>query len=187
MAEQPRAAETQALATITRLAIAADGDTLYRDVYLRRAHELMAPLYSEGTWAAALMGHEQLARLLWQAQAAVARQDWPQVREVGARAAALQRSLESDNRLMDAADAVYGASAVAVDPLSPGLTSKRWPSPARAMEEVTVALADLASGDASLREHYAARQRTLAALALPGAAVSSGESASTASVAQQAL
>jgi hypothetical protein len=93
MAEQLRAAETHALATITRLVIAADGDTLCRDVYLRRALELLAPIVSEASWAAALTGHEQLARLLSQAQAAVARRDWPQVREVGARATALQRSI----------------------------------------------------------------------------------------------
>jgi hypothetical protein len=91
MAEQQGAAETHALATITRLVIAADGDTLYRDVYLRRALELLAPIVSEARWTAALTGHEQLARLLSQAQGAVARRDWPQVREVGARAAALQR------------------------------------------------------------------------------------------------
>ena len=187
MAEQLRAAETHALATITRLVIAADGDTLYRDVYLRRALELLAPIVSEASWAAALTGHEQLARLLSQAQAAVARRDWPQVREVGARAAALQRSIGSEQRLMDAAGAVYAASAVVVDPLSPGLTSKRWADPARAVAEVTAALADLAVGDAPLRDHYVAREQALAALAVPRAAETSSESASTASVEQEAL
>ena len=54
MAEQLWAGETHALATITRLVIAADGDTLYREVYLRRALELMAPIVSEASWAAAL-------------------------------------------------------------------------------------------------------------------------------------
>src|SRR6185503_13727769 len=112
---------------------------------------------------------------LSQAQAAVARRDWPQVREVGARAAALQRSIGSEQRLMDAAGAVYAASAVVVDPLSLGLTSKRWAGPARAVAEVTAALANLALGDAPLRDHYVAREQALAALAVPGAVGTSTE------------
>jgi hypothetical protein len=117
MADQLRAAETHALATITRLVIAADGDTLYRDVYLRRALELLAPIVSEASWVAALTGHEQLARLLSQAQAAVARRDWPQVREVGARrgAPACDRERPTTN---GRGRAVYGASAVYPSPVS---------------------------------------------------------------------
>jgi hypothetical protein len=106
---------------------------------------------------------------LSQAQAAVARRDWSQVRDISARTAALQRSLRSDEGLMDAAGTVYGAPAVVVDPLSPGLASRRWPSAAQAVAEVTAALGELASGDAPLREHYVTRARALAALTVPQA------------------
>ena len=186
MGEQLRAAETHALATITRLVIVADGDTLYRDVYLRRALELLAPIVSEASWVAALTGHEQLARLLSQAQAAVARRDWPQVREVGARAAALQR-LDRERPTTNGRGRWSTAHPRLWWTRSPGLTSKRWASPAHAVAEVTAALAGLALGDAPLRDHYVAREQALAALEVPGAAGTSSESASTASVEQEAL
>jgi hypothetical protein len=47
MSQETRADDTQALRLIARLLIAADGDTLYRDVYLRRARELLAPIVSD--------------------------------------------------------------------------------------------------------------------------------------------
>jgi hypothetical protein len=59
---------------------------------------------------------------------------------------------------------------VVLDPLSPGLFSKRWPGAAQARAEVSAALAELARDDPEARELYASRQRALEALALPGAA-----------------
>ena len=189
MADKPRsqADQDRTLATVARLVMAADGDTLYRDVYLRRATELLSPIISEASCVAAFSGREDLAKLLAQAQAAVARQDWPQVRDLGSRAAALQRSLETDKHLIATAEAVYAAPAVVLDPLSPGLSSKRWSSASQARADVTAALAELAREDATARELYASRQKALEGLALPGAAAPGGQEVSTANIEQQAL
>jgi len=193
MAEQSSQGVEQerVLATVARLVTAADGDTLYRDVYLRRAAELLSPIITEARYASALTGREQLDRLLAQARAGVARQDWTEVRDVGTRAAALQRSLDAEKALLSAAEAVYGAPPVTLDPLSPGLppASKRWSSPAQARAEASAALAELARQDAAGGQPYAARQRALEALTLPGASTPGATKVevSAANVEQQAL
>jgi hypothetical protein len=177
------------LATVTRLVTAADGDTLYRDVYLRHAAEILSPIITEATYVASLTSREQLDRMLAQARAAVTRKDWTNVGELGTRAASLQRSLEADKGVLAAADAVYAAPPVALDPLSSGLSSKRWSNGAQARAEVCAALAELARDDAATRELYASRQRALEALALPGASAPGAPSseASAGSIEQQAL
>ena len=159
------------LATVTRLVTVADGDTLYRDVYLRRAAELLSALVTEAHYASTLTNREQLAKLLAQARAAVGRQDWTQVRDLGTRAAALQRSLDAEEASLSAAESVYGAPIVMLDPLSPGLkpASKRWSGAGQARSETIAALATLAKEDSSARDLYASRQGALEALALPGA------------------
>jgi len=193
MAEQPKGTAEQqahALALVGRLVTAADGDTLYRDVYLRRAGEILAPLIGEAHYEATLTAREQLDRLLAQARAAVGRQDWTQVRELGTRAADLQRSLDAEKDLVAAAETVYGAPVVMLDPLSPGLPhSRRWPTAEQARTEVAAVLAELARDEPTARELYAARGQALAALSLPGA-VSTGAAKGAGpatSVEQQAL
>jgi hypothetical protein len=179
------------LATVTRLVTAADGDTLYRDVYLRRAAELLSPIVTEAHYTSTLTNREQLEKLLAQARAAVGRQDWTQVRELGKSAAALQHSLETEEASLSAAEAVYGAPIVMLDPLSPGLKSesKRWSSAGQARTETIAVLAALAKEDASARDLYAARQRALESLAVPGAPAADKrtEAAPAADPEQQAL
>jgi hypothetical protein len=190
--QSPQAEQDRVLATIARLVKAADGDTLYRDVYLRRAAEILSPTITEERYESALTNREQLTRLQAQARAAIARQDWEQVRELGTRSTDLQRALDAEQAAVTAAESVYGAATVMLDPLSPGLTSfsRRWSEAAQARAEVSAALAELAREDPAARELYAARQGVLDALSLPGVATTTGggtEKVSTANVEQQAL
>jgi hypothetical protein len=190
MATETAGSQDGVLATITRLVTVADGDTLYRDVYLRRAAELLSPIINEERFESARGSREELDKLLAQARPAVARQDWARVRDLGARAAGLQRSLAADKELLAAAEAVYGAPTVALDPLSPGLTSasKRWSNPGQARAEVVAALAELARETPAQAELYASRQRALEALALPGAATPGAKAGEPRAVsAEQAL
>jgi hypothetical protein len=177
MAQQSVTGAGQAgvLATVTRLVTAADGDTIYRDVYLRRATAKLSPLISEASYASALTSREQLGKLLAQARAAVGRQDWMQVRELGTQAADLQRSLDAEQTVLTVAEAVYGAPFVVLDPLSPGVTSRRWPSAAQARAEVSTALAELARDDPEGRDLYVSRKQ-----ALEGLTVASGVEAAAA-------
>ena len=194
MAEQGRSGGEQdrVLAIVTRLVTAADGDTPYRDVYLRRAADLLAPIVSEAQYQSAITGRQQVTTMLEQARAAVGRQDWQRVRELGTRAADLQRSLESGQAVLAAAEEVYGAPTVVLDPLSPGLkpSAKRWSSPAQARAEVSTALGELARDDPTARDLYGSRQKAIAALTVPGAAAPGAAPSAaqpTGNVEQQAL
>jgi hypothetical protein len=181
MAEHSGLKEEQdrVLATVARLVTAADGDTLYRDVYVQRAAELLSQIVTEARWQSAIAGREQATRLLAQARAAVARQDWQEVRELGKRAADVQHSLGAEEAVLSAAEAVYGAPTVVLDPLSPGLppSSKRWPGPAEACAAVVAALTELERDDPADRELYTARRRAIEALSLPGVTVAAGDAA----------
>jgi hypothetical protein len=166
------AGQDDPLATVARLVTAADGDTLYRDVYLRRAGELLAPIVTQAHYESALTSRDQLTSLLAQARAAVGRQDWAQVQELGNRAADLKHSLDTEQASLSAAETVYGAPVVALDPFSPGLTtsSKRWSGAAQARAEVSKALVELARDDPGAAQLYAARRSALEALAVSEAA-----------------
>jgi hypothetical protein len=180
--------------TITRLIAAADGDTLYRDVYLRRAGELLSPIVTRARYDGALVEREHLAGLLEQARAAVRRTDWEHVRELSTRAADLKRALDAEEEALGTASAVYGAAPVALDPLSPGLTplTKRWVDPGQARADTIAALAELVREDAGAKGLYASRQRALEGLAVsgasaPGAGSTAPRSTSPTNLEQQAL
>ena len=179
------------LATVARLATAANGDTLYRDVYLRRAAEILAPIITEKRYESALTSRQQVERLRAQARAAISRQDWEQVRELGTRSADLQRALGTEQVALAAAESVYGAPPVAPDPLSPGLIrfSGGWSDQAQARAETSKALAELARDDAANGALYSARQAALDAIPLAGAAASASgtQAVSAGNVEQQAL
>ncbi|MCW5893755.1 MAG: hypothetical protein KIT14_24845 [bacterium] len=161
--------EVSQLATVGCLVTAADADTVHRDVYLRRAAALLAPLVTPEHHREALASRARLDRLLARAHAAVTQQDWPRVRELGREASALQHTLAAEAEALAAADAVYGAPPVVLDPLSAGLPpSKRWSTPGAARVDVLAALDTLAAADPPQRALYAARRARLEALALPG-------------------
>ena len=177
------------LATINRLVVAADGDTLYRDIYLRRAAELLAPLVTEAQYEAALTIREQLHTVLAQARAAIARQDWNTVREVGTRAEELRRSLNAGQAALAVADAVYAAPAVVLDPLSPGIpiSSPRWQNPAQARQQLGALLAELARDDAAMGDLYSVRERAVGELSVAGPIATPAGGASAGDLQQQAL
>jgi hypothetical protein len=177
--------------TVARLVTAADGDTLYRDAYLRRAADMLAPIITEERYESARKNRQQLERLRDQARAAISRQDWEQVRELGTRLAGLQGPRETEQVAVASAESVYGAPPVALDPLSPELIRfpGRWSDPTQARAETSRALAELARDDAANGALYSARQAALDAIPLAGAAASAsgGRAISSANVEQQAL
>lgn len=166
----------RSMAVVSYLVTAADGDTLYRDVYLRRASEILSPIVSEPQCEAVVANRAEVDRLRAQARIAVAHQEWERVRELGTRAAALQQSLQRTQGSLAVAENVYGAPAVVLDPLSPGLLSfcRRWSQAAQARDEVCTALAHLEREDVAMRMLYSARKGALVALSLPGRATGGG-------------
>src|SRR4029450_5968932 len=143
-------------AVIGFLVRAADGDTLFRDLYLLRARELLAPIFAESRYrgatgerqeaerglqearGAAAPGaaggggaeeREEAGRGLQQARVAAARRDWERVRDLSGRAAALQQGLQTTKELCALAESVYDTPPVALDLFSPGLAAPREEDP----------------------------------------------------------
>src|SRR5262249_10866258 len=122
-------------------------------------------------YEAALKSADQAKKMLAQARASVNRQDWEEVQQLSTAAAAIQRSLDAEQGSLSAAEAVYAAAPVALDPLSTGLTrfSQRWTDAASARAEVIAALAELVREDAANAALCTARQRALQAVDVRGA------------------
>jgi len=110
------------LQTISRLLDISKLDTLYRDLYLRRAFELMEPMLSRAAYART---KESLASVGWveqQLRAAVERGEWSRTRELTERVRALRASAAAGGESLRLAESLYeGAADVPIDPFSPGL------------------------------------------------------------------
>jgi hypothetical protein len=153
------------------LARAADGDTLFRDLYLLRARELLAPLFAESRYRGVAGEREEAERSLRQARIAASRRDWEHVKELSSRAAALQQSLQSTQDLCTLAASIYDAPVVAPDPFSPGVPTPRGKDARSLRADVVDALTRLATVDATRADLYTARRGAVSAL-LPGTASS---------------
>ena len=136
MAQKQDADESSATpaAVIGLLASAADGDTLFRDLYLFRARELLAPLFAESRYRGAAGERAEAERSMQQARIAATGRDWERVRELSSRAAALQQSLQATQDLRTLAASIYDATRGRPRPLltwSAGTTGKGFPDPPR--------------------------------------------------------
>ena len=164
---------SQPSAIVGLLARAADGDTLFRDLYLLRARELLAPLFAESRYRGVAGEREEAERSLQQARIAASRRDWERVRELSSKAAALQQSLQSTQELCTLAASIYDAPAVAPDPFSPGVPTPRGKDARSLHADVVDALTRLGTADAARADLYAARREAVSALrpttASPGA------------------
>src|SRR5262245_60617802 len=149
------------------LATAAAGDTLMRDLYLSRARALLEPICSEVRYRGAIGDRAMVDRLLAQSRAAVGRQDWKLVEELAGRAAPLRRALETEQAALAAAEEVYGARPVALDPFSRGLARFAKIDAATARTDTLAALEKLARDDQEHRDFYVARSQAIAAQAAP--------------------
>ena len=88
-------------------------------------------------------------RLLVQSRTAVGRQDWAQVEELATRAAQLRSALDAEEDALVAAEEVYGAHPVALDPFSRGLAQFAKTDAAHALSETLAALEGLVRDDPS--------------------------------------
>jgi hypothetical protein len=97
-------------------------DTLYRDLYFHRAHELIEPTLSHSTY---LSMKESLASREWvekQLRAAIERGDWEKTPELTERIRGIQGSAAAGGEWMKYAEVLYdGAADIPIDPFSPGL------------------------------------------------------------------
>jgi len=122
MSKTTSAPKEDALQTVSRLLDVGKLDTLYRDLYLQRAYELMEPSLS---YAHYTQIKESVASLGWverQLKAAVERGDWAKTRELTERVRTLKGTAAAGGDRMRIAAALYEEAAdIPIDPFSPGL------------------------------------------------------------------
>src|SRR4029434_2661888 len=95
-------------------------DTLYRDLYFQRAHQLIEPLLSPPAVAQIKQGLASMVLVERQLRAAVERGEWSRARELTERMRGIQGAAAASAEWMKYAEALYdGAADIPIDPFSP--------------------------------------------------------------------
>ena len=111
------------LEVVRLLSEAAAGDTVYRDLYLQRAAEQLAPLLSPAEYKQLSGQKATIDNLMAQTRTAIDMQDWTRVQELTTRAQGFRRLFEEKQRELAVAKDIYEATDVAIDPFSPGFSA----------------------------------------------------------------
>ena len=98
----------------------ADGDTVYRDLYLRRARQLLSATLDESAYRAIGSTEKEIEDLMRRSRSAVLQRDWDQAANLSAQAESLRQQKASMGQLAAIGKDVYDADTVAFDPFSPG-------------------------------------------------------------------
>ena len=146
---------------IHHLIKAAEADTGYRDLYLRRAAERLEPSLSRLEYDRVKDQGVALDQLVQETRQAVSRQNWSRVQELSTRISTLRRGVEEKQAELKLAEAVYGAPEVVVNPFSSGfdaLLGRSGQANLVLRDEVVAALSALERADRDLSSFYAARR-----------------------------
>jgi hypothetical protein len=99
---------------------AANADTVYRDLYLRRARQLLSATFDESAYRAIGSTEKEIEELMRRSRSAVVQRDWGQAAELSARADGLRQRQAAMGKMAAIGKDVYDADTVAFDPFSPG-------------------------------------------------------------------
>jgi hypothetical protein len=143
-------------------------DTVYADVYFRRASELLASVLPRAQYYALKNVERDIDAAVKQSQAAAMLQDWQRVETLTGQLDALRRSAQEKTALSALAAKVYELVGVSIDPFSPGLGSLPGHDQdlAALRDTLVQQLKALATADASLATLYDARRAFFARFAL---------------------
>src|SRR5262247_1328271 len=95
-------------------------DTVYRDVYLRRARDLFSPTLDEPGYRAIASMQKELDELVRHTRSAVVQFNWAKAVELSDQADRRRKDIDEHAGIARLAHQVYEADVVAFDPLSPG-------------------------------------------------------------------
>jgi hypothetical protein len=151
----------------------ANGDTVYRDIHLRRARQLLSSTFDEANYRAIGSTEKEIDELMRQSRTAVMHRDWAKAAEQSARIEDLRQRQAKMGGLADIGKEVYAAEAVVFDPFSPGkhLGPHAQANQANLRTQVIDALASLAKLDSGSSAFYEKRRSYLSGLEAKGAAV----------------
>ena len=161
--------QDQTPALIRRLLTTAKADTVYWDLYLERARQLLAPLLSQGDYRALEKERAGAARLPEQIREAMERADWARTQELSGRLEALRQKIDSRRSLIELGQMLYDNPQVPIDPFSPGLQGFAGVTGTGLddlQEKTLKGLQELLGEDPEWKGFYEARRRAFAALPL---------------------
>jgi hypothetical protein len=152
---------------------AANLDTVYRDVHLRRARQLLSSTLDESAYRAIGSTEKEIDELMRQSRTAVMHRDWAKAAEQSARIEDLRQRQAKMGGLADIGKEVYAAEAVVFEPFSPGkhLGPHAQANQAKLRTQVIDALASLAKLDSGSSAFYEKRRSYFSGLEAKGAAV----------------
>jgi hypothetical protein len=167
--------ETAASITdVSLLVEAAKTDTIYRDIYLRRARELLSPMLDEVSYRALGSTQKQIDEVVRRTRSAVLQHDWAEAGELAAQAEQMRKHSQALADMAGLARDVYDSDPVAFDPFSPG---KHLGQQAQAMQSELHArflatLGSLVKRDTVLGAFYEKRRGYFSGLEIAAAATS---------------
>ena len=165
---------TASITDVSLLVEAAKTDTIYRDVYLRRARELLSPMLDEVSYRALGSTQKQIDEVVRRTRSAVLQHDWAEAGELAAQADQMRKRIDALASVSGLARDVYDSDPVAFDPFSPG---KHLGQQAQAMQSEIHArflatLGSLAKKDTVLGAFYENRRGYFSGLEIAAAATS---------------
>jgi len=160
---------SEKVSPLVQLLEAGETDTLYRDLYLERAHALMDALLPHSEYHRLKHSKVEVDDLLRQVAPALERQEWVKVKELTGRIRVLRPMVEEKHALSDLAGKIYESIDVPFNPFDRGLQAILAPSrqdPAQLRDNLVVTLATLEKEDLVWRDFYARRRAYFQGLSL---------------------
>ena len=147
---------------------AANADTVYRDLYLRRARQLLSSTLDESAYRGIGSTDKEIEDLMRRSRSAVLQRDWDQAAQLSAQAEGLRKRKASMGNLAAMGKDVYDADTVAFDPFSPGkhLGPQSEANQPGVHKRLMDTLASLGKLDPSLSASYEKRRSYFSSLEL---------------------
>ena len=164
--------------TVGLLIEVANVDTVYRDLYLRRARQLLSATFDESAYRAIGSTEKEIEDLMRRSRSAVLQRNWDQAAELSAQADSLRQRQATMGKMAAVGKDVYDADTLAFDPFSPGkhLGAQSEAKQTGVRKELTDALASLGKLDPSLAVLYEKRRSYFSSLELAGTTPSQKDS-----------
>jgi hypothetical protein len=144
-------------------------DTLYRDLYLQRAADVLSPVLSSEGYRLLKRMQVELASLPNEIRNAMERGEWRQVQELSEKHRMLKQEVEGKRNLESLGKEIYEDDEFPLDPFSPGMQSLAGTT-MRALPDLRQKgvriLESLIGRDTPWREFYSGRLTALKALTL---------------------
>jgi hypothetical protein len=149
-------------------------DTVYRDVHLRRARQLLSSTLDESAYRAIGSTEKEIDDLMRRSRTATLHRDWAQAAELSGQIDGLRQRLSRMGNLAALGKEVYEADAVVFEPFSPGkhLGPHAQAAQAEVRTQVINTLAALAKLDTSANAFYEKRRGYFSGLEVKSAAIS---------------